>query len=69
MSVDYLGDPLPAGYRPWICDHCTAVCTFEAMMQCHRQPDCPYDRDKVQANGGAFGLMVPDHVPDPPHGR
>lgn len=24
-GFDYLGDPLPPGYKAWICDICTAV--------------------------------------------
>lgn len=27
--------------RPWTCPECTAGCTFEAMMMCQIDGDCP----------------------------
>jgi hypothetical protein len=56
--VDYLGDPLPNGYKQWSCPDCTAMCNFEAMQWCHGAP-CPFDQDKPESNGGAFALMLP----------
>jgi hypothetical protein len=57
-KTDYLGDPLPEGYEPWMCDICTAVCNYEAMTQCARTPDCGFYRDLPESNHGAFGFMI-----------
>lgn len=61
MAVDYLGDEMPPGYVPWQCHVCTAICNFEAMMQCgkrHGEPECGFDRDQPESNHGAFGFMI-----------
>lgn len=55
--LDYLGDPLPAGYEPWTCDTCTAGCNFEAMQMCAGGP-CPFDRDKPESNFGCFAFII-----------
>lgn len=64
VKLDYLGDPLPDGYEPWMCSTCTAVCNFEAMMQCvkhlktERYPgECCFDNEQPESNGGAFGFI------------
>lgn len=61
---DYLGDPLPEGYRSWFCGICQAGCNFEAMNQCSRRMDssaeCGFDQDKPESNGGVFAFMVLD---------
>jgi len=40
-------------YEPWICDFCTAGCTFEAMQMCARrtnlEAECGYDNDQPLA--------------------
>jgi hypothetical protein len=56
---DYLGDEMPPGYEPWMCPVCTAVCNFEAMMQCAKTADCGFEREQPESNGGAFGFMLP----------
>jgi hypothetical protein len=62
-GTDYLGDPLPAGFRPWSCHVCTAVCNFEAMMQCAKRFDpkseCGFDRDQPESNHKIFAFIVP----------
>ena len=55
-DVDCFGSPLPEGYTQWICEHCTAVCNYEAMTQCHGSP-CPFDRDKPESNDGIFAFI------------
>lgn len=56
-GLDYFGEPLPDGYDRWVCSECTAACTFEAMTQCHGEQPCPYFREGVEANHGAFALI------------
>lgn len=68
--LDYCGDPLPEGYERWMCPECTAACTFEAMNMCHGEQPCPYFREGVEANHGAFALIRkigdgPARGPDP----
>ena len=57
-----MSSDLPAGYRRWVCDICTAMCNFEAMYQCVRYTspgsECGFDRDRPESNGGAFEFMV-----------
>lgn len=59
MALDYLGDEMPPGYVPWRCEVCTAVCNFEAMTMCSRVPECGFEKDRPESNGGAFGFMRP----------
>lgn len=61
--LDYLGSPLPDGYDRWVCSECTAACTFEAMTQCHGDQPCPYFREGVEANEGAFALIKKQGAP------
>lgn len=56
-SIDYLGDTMPTGYEPWMCPVCGAVCNFEAMTLCRQPPDCGFELDQPESNGGAFGFM------------
>ncbi len=55
--VDYLGDPLPEGFEPWDCHHCTAGCNFEAMMMCDGAPECGFERDQPVSNHGCFAFI------------
>ena len=60
-QVDFLGDPLPEGYKAWQCYQCTAVCNFEAMQMCNKQFDakavCGFYLEQPESNGGCFGFM------------
>lgn len=67
MDIDFLGDRMPDGYKPWSCHVCGAVCNFEAMTMCIKlrtggmYQECGFDRDRPESNGGTFGFMVADH--------
>ncbi len=57
-GFDYLGEPVPLGYRGWSCHACSAVC-IEAMQMCQKSQcnECGFDQDKPESNG-RFGFMV-----------
>jgi hypothetical protein len=63
-DLDYLGAPLPPGYRRWSCDVCGAGCNFEAMQQCaptlreHPEVQCGFDRDQPESNAGPFAFVL-----------
>lgn len=44
---------MPEKYEPWVCDYCTAACTFEAMEWCAKRWDpsaeCGHDKDQPLA--------------------
>lgn len=51
-------------FLPWVCDICTAACTFEAMEMCRHRPEgeeCGYERDRPLANHPEKTGREPDH--------
>jgi hypothetical protein len=55
---DYLGEPIPPGWKQWICAECTAMCNFEAMTFCIHLP-CSFAQDEPIGNGGPYTFIVP----------
>lgn len=60
--LDYVGDPLPVGYKQWCCPVCTAMCNFEAMQMCAKrfepEAECGFDQEQPESNFGAFAFIV-----------
>lgn len=51
---------IPAGYKPWSCEVCTATCNFEAMMLCRGntpEGNCGFDTDKPESLGGIYEFI------------